>query len=140
MIKGEALIDTCKSLVIRSGVMRSLISAVFMCCFISGTLAEDGVENYKKKCNEGDLFSCSLLGSLYQWGDGVPYDPPKAIEYHQIACDGGRGYSCLMIGAMYEEGSGVLPNTHEALKYLDLACENKIQVACDKSDKLKNSD
>ena len=118
-------------------VIRLLIS-FFLVCYTSIGAANLDIEDYKNSCNDGDVFSCGLLGSMYQWGDGVGHDALKAVEFYEKGCSGGSGYSCLMLGGMYGEGLGVLPNTSKALKFLDMACELKMDAGCVKSEQLKD--
>jgi TPR repeat protein len=118
-------------------VIRILIAFVFFSYTSIGTANTD-IEGYKNSCDDGDVFSCGLLGSMYQWGDGVGHDALKAVEFYKRGCTGGSGYSCLMLGGMYGEGLGIQPNTSEALKFLDMACELKIEAGCIKSKQLKD--
>ena len=48
-----------------------LLSAVLMLWFSGTCFAEADAERHKNGCDGGDVFSCALLGSMYQWGDGV---------------------------------------------------------------------
>jgi uncharacterized protein len=114
-----------------------LLSAVLMLWFSGTCFAEADAERHKNGCDGGDVFSCALLGSMYQWGDGVGQDSLKAIEYYEKGCDGGGGYSCLMLGGMYEEGLGVKQSDSQALKFLGLACDLELEVGCAEFEKLK---
>ncbi len=68
--------------------MIRLLSAVLMLWFSGTCFAEADAERHKNGCDGGDVFSCALLGSMYQWGDGVGQDSLKAIEYYEKGCDG----------------------------------------------------
>ncbi len=118
-------------------VIRLLIS-VLLFCYASVSTANADIESYKESCEGGDVFSCGLLGSMYQWGDGVGHDALQAVSFYEKGCYGGGGYSCLMLGGMYGEGLGVQPNTNKALKFLDIACELKIESGCLKSKQLRD--
>ncbi|MDC1311913.1 sel1 repeat family protein [Burkholderiales bacterium] len=118
-------------------MIRLFTSLLLFLCVNVGA-ANTNVESYKQSCDGGDVFSCGLLGSMYQWGDGVGHDALKAIDFYEKGCVGGAGYSCLMLGGMYGEGLGVQPNISEALKFLDMACEMKIEAGCVKSKWLRN--
>ncbi|MFL2666939.1 MAG: tetratricopeptide repeat protein [Burkholderiales bacterium] len=119
-------------------MLRSFIMLLLLFIYASRVVANTDTENYKKSCEGGDIFSCGLLGSMYQWGDGVGHDALKAIYFYEKGCYGGGGYSCLMLGGMYGEGLGVKPSTKNALKFLDLACELEITDGCAKSRQLRD--
>ena len=118
-------------------MIRILIAFVFFSYTSIGTANTD-IEEYKKSCDDGDVFSCGLLGSMYQWGDGVGHDALKAVEFYKRGCTVGIGYSFLMLGGMYVYGLGIQPNTSKAFKFLDMACELKIEAGCIKSKQLKD--
>lgn len=113
-----------------------LLLTVIMLCFVGVCFAGADAARFEKNCEDGDVFSCGLIGSMYQWGDGVKHDALKAVEYYEKGCKDGGGYSCLMLGGMYEQGLGLNPNTSQALKFLGLACDLDIEVACTKSAEL----
>ena len=114
-----------------------LLLTVIMLCFAGVCFAGADAARFEKNCEDGDVFSCGLIGSMYQWGDGVGQDSLKAIEYYEKSCDGGGGYSCLMLGGMYEEGLGVKQSDSQALKFLSLACDLGLAIGCAESEKLK---
>ena len=102
----------------------------------SKSFAESDITDHEKACDDGVIFSCSLLGSLYQWGDGIGQDHQKAVSYYKKACGAGSSYSCLMLGSMYEFGEGVAKNDSQALQFLEMACDLKEKQGCDASARL----
>ena len=103
---------------------------LIMLLFAFKSFAQSDAKSHEMACNDGVIFSCSLLGSLYQWGDGIPQDHAKAVSYYEKACDGGSSYSCLMLGSIYEYGEGVPKSNIQALKFLEMACELEEKQGC----------
>ena len=48
--------------------------------------AKAAAASFKKACDGGDCKGCTLLGDLYQLGEGVDRDLSKARHLHQIGC------------------------------------------------------
>lgn len=74
--------------------------------------------------------SCSALGSLYNFGEGVRQDYSKAMQYYKKSCDLGSGDGYLKLGLSYYGGNGVQKNIKLAINLLTKSCEAENAIAC----------
>jgi TPR repeat protein len=49
---------------------------------------------FKKSCDGGDMYGCTVLGNSYRDGEGVKQDKSKAKKWYGVACDGGEQLGC----------------------------------------------
>jgi TPR repeat protein len=63
------------------------------------------------------------MGSLYEYGNGVPADLATASEWYRKAAERGYPQAQYNYATMLESGDGVLADQIEALKYYTLAAE-----------------
>ena len=63
------------------------------------------------------------LGNRYYWGEGIPEDRSKAMEWYKRAAEGGEGDSHAneMLGMFYEEGVGVEQDWRQAAQHYKAA-------------------
>jgi serine/threonine protein kinase len=65
-------------------------------------------------CTRRDVDSCLQLGFMYESGNGVEDDAPRAATFFSRACDAGNALGCERLGMMYENGNGVGQNPARA--------------------------
>ncbi len=85
---------------------------------------------YSKACRLNLGIGCSLLGTLYQNGNGVKKDLKKAFALYAKACGLKEGDGCLRLGEMQRSGEGVVKNREQAMKNFKKGCELKNKLAC----------
>lgn len=61
------------------------------------------------------------LGSMYQFGNGVPKDYITSAKWYRLAANQGHAVAQSQLGMMYEAGEGVLQNYAEAVKLYRMA-------------------
>jgi len=75
----------------------------------------------ESKASQGDSIAQNDLGSMYQFGDGVTKNYPKAIEYYQQASGQGLGLATANLGYMYDFGLGTPENNEKAIELYKVA-------------------
>ena len=71
--------------------------------------------------NQGYVPAQMTLGSMYQFGRGVPQGYSAAAKWFRKAADQGYAPAQLSLGYMYAEGLGVPQNDVQAYKWYSLA-------------------
>lgn len=72
------------------------------------------VEYYEKAIAKGSVHAMTLIGLLYQQGQGgLPRDEKKAVALYQQAIDHGDPLAMTRLGELYNQGKGGLPKDHE---------------------------
>ena len=59
---------------------------------------------YQKACDGGDALGCSILGALYENGQGVKQNFSTAKQYYGKACDLGLRLGCGDYRRLNEKG------------------------------------
>ena len=78
--------------------------------------AQEALKLFLQAASQGDLQSCSQLGSMYYYGEGgVPKDLESSFCYRKKAADGGDREALADLGWMYEKGQGTDRNFQKAL-------------------------
>ena len=90
--------------------------------------------DYRVACTAGDLVACSVLGLLYERGEGVPADAEQAVALYEHACAGEEPSACASLGRMYAEGAGVERDAERALELFALACRQGDRWSCEQLD------
>lgn len=70
---------------------------------------------------QGDPSAQTMLGTLYDEGQGVPQDYEEAVKWYRLAAEQGWPPGQDHLGQMYEEGRGVPKSYVEAYKWVNLA-------------------
>jgi len=63
------------------------------------------------------------LGSMYEYGEGVPQDDKNAVKWYRLAAEQGYARAQIKLGVMYEVGRGVPQDYKTAVKWYRLAAE-----------------
>ena len=74
--------------------------------------------------------ACSLAGTAYLSGAGVPKDVLHAIQLLEKGCAASDTFGCFNLGTVYENGDGVATDKTRAIEYYRRACEHDDAEAC----------
>ena len=91
---------------------------------------QKAVQLFTKACDDNNMISCSILGSLYSTGNGVKQDKQKAVQLYTKACDGNDMNGCYNLGYLYNTGNGVKQDKQKAVQLFNKACDGGISVGC----------
>ena len=72
---------------------------------------------------QGNAGIQSLVGSMYNEGQGVPQDYKTAVKWWKLAAEQGYAGAQYNLGLMYDKGDGVPQDYKTALKWYRLAAE-----------------
>ena len=61
----------------------------------------------KPLAEQGDAYAQNNLGSMYEFGHGVPQDNKTAVKWYRLAAEQGHPVPQFNLGVMYREGRGV---------------------------------
>lgn len=87
------------------------------------------VQLLRPLAESGDADAQSMLGGLYESGQGVPKDSVVAVSWFRKAADQGQGNAQYNLGLAYAEGRGVAKSDAEALVWLRKSAEQGIPQA-----------
>ncbi len=95
----------------------------------------DYVMALRPLAERGDAKAQTILGRLYDGGEGVPKDYAEAAKWFKRAAQQGHGHAQYSIGIMYYDGSGV-PKDYEqaATWYKRAAKQGNIYAQCSLGD------
>jgi TPR repeat protein len=63
---------------------------------------------------KGDVAMQLLVGSIYDYGQGVPQDDAEAAKWYERAAEQGDEGASYIIASMYEHGDGVMQDVQRA--------------------------
>ena len=78
---------------------------------------------YRPLAEKGDAEAQLILGSMYDFGLGVPQDYKEAVKWYRLAAEQGNARAQSKLGAMYDIGLGVPRDYKERGKWCRLAAE-----------------
>ena len=78
---------------------------------------------------QGDSAAQTALGMMYQYGQGVTPNLPRAVHWYQLAARQGSAGAQYNLGIMYATGKGVTPNLPRAVHWYQLAARQGIAGA-----------
>jgi uncharacterized protein len=70
---------------------------------------------------KGAHTATTLLGKIYEEGNGVPENIPQAARLYQIAAEHGSFLSCIYLARLYAQGGGVPQSTNQASDWYEKA-------------------
>lgn len=96
------------------------------------SLAENALAaDFQKNCEAKVAESCTALGALYVYGQGVPKDYEKAAEFYQRACDLDGAIGCNILASNYRDGTEGMPQDYEKANSLFLkSCDAQHKMGC----------
>ena len=100
-----------------------LLSAAVMIFAVRLTIASELVDSLKADAEQGDAAAQSLLGYIYDTGEGVPENDTEAVRWFRMAAEQGLVDAQLNLGHMYDFGEGIPENDAEAVRWYRMAAE-----------------
>ncbi len=79
------------------------------------------LKEWRPLAEQGDANAQFNLGSMYEYGDGVPQDDTEAVRWYRLAAAQGYAYAQSLMGQMYDLGLGVPQDDVQAHMWLSLA-------------------
>jgi TPR repeat protein len=77
--------------------------------------------------------ACSLAGTAYLSGAGVPKDVLQALPLLEKSCAASDTLGCFNLGIVYENGAGVTADKGRAIGYYQRACDHGDGEACQRA-------
>jgi TPR repeat protein len=100
------------------------------CASLREFVRVEGLEDFRQSCNNGVGALCFLLGSLYQYGLGVPQNLPQAVALFRQSCDYAFPRGCGRLGSNYFRGEGVAVDHPKARQNFEQACRGGHAPSC----------
>lgn len=77
----------------------------------------EAIKFFTQSAESGNSNAQSLLGSFYQYGQGVEKDLNKAIEWYEKSFEQGNEYAMGYLGNLYLNGEGVVKDIIRGYAY-----------------------
>ena len=105
--------------------MRLLMLLVLMLPVLSFGSEEDKrfFEEQQVLADQGNAFAQHNLGSMYDFGQGVPKDHKEAVKWFRLAADQGYADAQYNLGNMYRNGRGVAQSYVQAVRWYRKAAD-----------------
>jgi len=96
---------------------------------------DEGLAAYKKKdyatalkeweplASQGNAVAQTVIGVMYDLGQGAPQDYKEAVKWYRLAADQGNANAQNSLGMKYVNGQGVPQDYKEAVKWYRLAAD-----------------
>ena len=101
--------------------------SLFVLMTVSGhSYAEVSAEDFAQTrilAEQGNASAQFNLGKMYEFGQGVPQDDAKAVEWYRKAAEQGYASAQKNLGVMYEFGQGVPQDDTKAVEWYRKAAE-----------------
>ena len=94
------------------------------------------LKEWRPLAEQGIARAQSNLGSMYEYGEGVPQDDKEAARWYRLAADQGYAIAQSNLGLMYEYGEGVPQDDVQARMWLNLAAAQGDELARINRDRL----
>jgi uncharacterized protein len=82
------------------------------------------LREWRPLAEQGDAYVQTLLGGMYERGDGVPQDDKTAVKWYKLAAEQGYVDAQSNLGVMYAFGDGVIQDNVYAHMWANLAASN----------------
>jgi len=84
----------------------------------------NAVKFFRIAADQGGPVAQSMLGMLYETGQGVPKNPAEAVKWYRLAATQGFTGAQSSLGDMYYHGWGIPKNYAEAAKWRQMAADS----------------
>ncbi|GBU10276.1 hypothetical protein AwWohl_14140 [Gammaproteobacteria bacterium] len=98
---------------------------------------KEALKWYTMAANQGDASSQSMLGMMYERGQGVSENKQEAAKWYLLSANQGLAEAQLGLGLMYTNGSGIPKNTVLAYALFSIAAAQNYKDAKELKDKLE---
>jgi hypothetical protein len=78
---------------------------------------------YDKAADQGDADSETIVGDMYENGEGVAKDYAKAMDWYKKAADQGDALAQVAVGAMYYKGEGMPQDYAQTMQWFKKAAD-----------------
>ncbi len=109
--------------------MLSLLAAGLVAAWLSGPAAAAPYPGQVAAAAAGDPRAQFALAIMYDTGDGVPHDFPKALMWFRRAAEGGYDVAEAKLGLMYLVGWAVERDPEEAARWYRKAADQGNTIA-----------
>ena len=106
-----------------------LLSAAVMILAVRLAVADELVDAFKADAEQGDVAAMSLLGYIYETGEGVPQNYTEAVRWYRMSAERGFALAQVSLGLMYVNGRGVPQNDTEAVRWYRMSAERGFAAA-----------
>ena len=72
------------------------------------------MKRFRKAADYGNIRALSLIGMMFEKGNGVQQDYAEAVKWYRKAANEGDADARFSLGDMYESGRGVLQDYVQA--------------------------
>ena len=76
---------------------------------------------WRPLADQGNARAQVILGSMLEFGQGVPQNHAEAVKWYRLAADQGNAHAQVNLGGMYYTGQGVPQDHVQAHKWFNLA-------------------
>ena len=90
--------------------------------YTSGDYAT-ALREFQPLAKQGNAIAQTILGVMYENGQGVPKNEETAVKWFKLAAEQGNASAQYNLGVMYDNGRGVLQDYKTAVKWWRLAAE-----------------
>ncbi len=97
---------------------------------------DTALKEWRPLAEQGIARAQSNLGSMDEYGEGVPQDDEAAARWYRLAADQGYAIAQSNLGLMYEYGEGVPQDDVQARMWLNLAAAQGHEKARQARDRL----
>ena len=95
------------------------------------------LEEWRALAEKGAAAAQYLVGTMYDFGRGVPEDDAEAVRWYRLAAEQGDAYAQYLVGGMHEDGKGVLKDLTTAHMWYNISSANGDDDAAINRDKLE---
>ena len=113
---------------VSSGAVLSADLEKGMAAYLKGDYAT-ALQEWEPLAEQGHAEAQYHLGTLYDFGDGVPQNYEEAAKWYRLAAEKGEVASQYSLGDLHRLGKGVPQNYKEAVKWYRLAAEQGLAEA-----------
>ena len=91
----------------------------------------DAFHLFNQACIGGNANSCYHLGLMYDFGQGLPQDSPRAAALYSRSCNSGNGAACYHLGMLrdYRPGNSVC-NSPALIPNASRGCDSGDAMSC----------
>ena len=100
------------------------LAAMFLLAVCPQAADKAQVESYRKAAEQGSIFDQTMLGSCYEYGNGVTKDATEAVKWYRKAAEKDSKTAQMLLGFCYKNGEGVATNEVEAIRWFRKAAEH----------------
>jgi uncharacterized protein YraI len=81
--------------------------------------------DYATAAEQGNARAQSILGAMYQYGNGVPQNYKTAVKWNRLSAEQGNIYAMTNLGVMYDNGLGVPQDYVRAYMWFNIATSSR---------------